>query len=159
MLQGPETDPLLAAMPAEAAKGISVQRQAHNMLQLHKVLKHMRVNLCPRTESELWARSSTGVRNPLPTSALQMLQQPHICVPIRLSRVGLMEPHCQGFTHHNLLPTSPPPVSLLKYLSTWLNPGGLELSVQEQCKQFACCSLPLHSTMTPFPFSMGCFCR
>lgn len=24
MLQGPETDPLLAAMPAEAAKGISV---------------------------------------------------------------------------------------------------------------------------------------
>lgn len=71
-----------------------------------------------------------------------MLQQPHMCVPIWLCRVGPMEPHCQGFTHHNLLPTSPPPFSLLKYLSTWLNPRGLELSVQEQCKQFACCSLP-----------------
>lgn len=159
MLQGPETDPLLAAMAAEAAKGISVQRHVHNTLQLHKALKCTRVSLCPRIETELWAGSSIGVRNALPTSALQMLQQPHMCVPIWLCRVGPMEPHCQGFTHHNLLPTSPPPFSLWKYLSTWLNPQGLELSVQEQCKQFACCSLPLHSTMTPFPFSMGCLCH
>lgn len=134
-------------------------RDAHNVFYLHKVLKHMRVNLHPRTETELWAGSSTGVRNPLPTSALQMLQQPHMCVPIWLCRVGLMEPHCQGFTHHNLLPTSPPPFSLWKCLSTWLNPQGLELSVQEQCKQFACCALPLHSTMIPFSSSMGSFCH
>lgn len=98
----------------------------------------MRVNLRPRTETELWAGSSTEVRNPPPTSALQMLQQPLMCVPIWLCRVGPMEPHCQGFTHHNLPPTSPPPV-----LSRNTFPPGWTL--KDQSSQFKSSANCLHA--------------
>lgn len=103
----------------------------------------MRVNLHPRTETELWAGSSTRVRNPLPTSALQMLQQPHMCVPIWLCRVGLMEPHCQGFTHHTLLPTSPPP-----FLSGNTFPPGWTL--KDLSSQFKSSANSLHAVPCPY---------
>lgn len=58
---------------------------------------------------------------------------------------------------HSPYPPAPlPAFSVLKLLSTWLNPGGLELSVQEKYKCFACCSLPTYSAMTPFFYSTEC---
>lgn len=58
---------------------------------------------------------------------------------------------------HSPYPSAPlPAFSVLKFLSTWLNPQGLELSVQEKYKHFACCSLLIYSTMTPFFLSIEC---
>lgn len=82
---------------------VDTGRQAHNLFYLNKTVKHTRASPHPWSQTDLWAGRSTAVRNPPPTSTLQMLLQPQICVPIRLWRVELMEPHCFKFIHHTFL--------------------------------------------------------
>lgn len=60
--------------------------------------------------------------------------------------------------HSPYLPAPLPASSVLKFLSTWLNPRGPELLVQEKYKHFACCSLPISSTTTPVVFSVERLC-
>lgn len=130
--------------------GVEIRRQAHTMFLLHKILKHVRLKPHPRAETEPWAGSSTEVRNPLPNICWANAAAAR--VPIRLGRLGLTEPRCEGFA---FIPSAFLDVRLR---STWLNSRGLERRVQKY-KHFARCSLPVDTTMTPgFFSSVQCLC-